>query len=175
MRYQDVLHKVAIDQRTIDITRRSEEPGWRPTRDDMDALSEISNDYGMEGSDTYAHKELAPFINGIGGENDKWPRVLADWWMPGSSVAAGIHDIDYRRGGTETDRQKADSRFLRNLGRVADKDYSYSDKATAYENFINWLKSTILPKLGYHSVRLGGKSHFSYRDKPLTLNQVAKT
>ena len=173
IKYSEVLEKMAEDQRIVDLTKRTREKGWRPTSDDMDILKDMADTYGLENKEIYGNKALAPYINGMGGDRDNWPKVLADWWMPGSTVAAGIHDIDYKAGGTDADRDQADSRFLRNLNRIAAKDFAYSDKNSAYRNFINWIKTTFLPKMGYYSVRVGGKGHFNYGGRPIANLETA--
>lgn len=89
---------------------------------------------------------------------------LLSWLVPDNlwGVYIGdicqIHDQDYSKGGSEADRNGADTRFSTLIEiRVYRKLAEAGDKKA-------WKKSLTAAKLYYIGVDLGGKEHFNYHD-----------
>ena len=69
---------------------------------------------------------VAAVCNGIGAAwMPDFMRKLADKLSPAMRFAAAIHDVDYERGGDESDRLAADVIFLGNALLVTDLEYAW--------------------------------------------------
>lgn len=89
------------------------------TRKEIHALERIARDADLEGVDVFddfTDDEKLQSFNGTGGTNTpEWERWLLTKLTGDKLAAVYIHDLQYRRGGTEEDRLNTNRQLSRNF------------------------------------------------------------
>lgn len=98
------------------------------TKEQVEALKRIARDAELEGRDVldqFSDDEIVQSFNGTGASSlPEWERYILTKLTGRKLPAVMIHDMQYRRGGSEEERRKTNRQLARNFLKLHEYDVS---------------------------------------------------